>query len=248
MSAICNGIALYGGLIPFDATFLSFADYSRPALRLGAIQKVRVIHEFTHDSFFLGEDGPTHQPVEHLMSLRVMPDIYVMRPADARETEVMLRQAVGLKTAPTALCLSRQKLPSLGLSSEEYDLARKGAYVVRDAENFDLIILATGGEVSLALGAAKELTEYRVRVVSMPCWELFAEQSAEYQKQVLGDVKGRRVSVEAGATLGWEKFIGLSGLAIGLDHYGESAPANDLAEEYGFTVEKVVRRIRNHQF
>lgn len=262
MSAISNGMALFGGLVPFDATFLSFADYSRPALRLGALQKVRVIHEFTHDSFYLGEDGPTHQPIEQVMSLRAIPDLYVMRPADPQETEILMRSAVGLQY-PSAFCLTRQKVPYLNLSAETLALASKGAYVIWESASLanhpsshpDLIIIGTGSEVSLALAAAQSLDTgkdapqgsvkpgIKVRVVSMPCWELFEKQDADYKAKVLPEKTTLRVAIEAGTTLGWAKYTGLQGLVIGIDHYGASAPAEKLAEEYGFTQEKVINRI-----
>ncbi len=244
MSAICNGMALHGGIIPFDATFLSFADYSRPALRLGAIQKVRVIHEFTHDSFFLGEDGPTHQPVEHIMSLRLIPNFYVMRPADAYETQVLMEVALNLKQSPSAICLSRQKLPILALAHETVAQARFGAYAVVDVDQPDLILIATGGEVSIALDVAKRLDGKKVKVVSMPCWELFDEQPKSYRDKVLNPGVARRVSIEAGSTLGWQKYTGQEGLNIGLDHFGDSAPAGDLAREYGFTGEAIAQKIK----
>lgn len=247
MSALCNGIALHGGLVPFDATFLSFADYSRPALRLGAIQKVRVIHEFTHDSFYLGEDGPTHQPIEQVMALRTIPDLYVMRPADPVETEVLMRRALSLGF-PSALCLTRQKVPYLDLPRDKVEDATKGAYVVRDADAPSMIIIATGSEVSLAIEVADKLKDQKIRIVSMPCWELFAEQPAEYREKILPRAITRRVTIEAGTTLGWERYAGTSGLIIGIDHYGTSAPAEVLAEEYGFTAAKVVQRIQSHRF
>ncbi|MCX6127645.1 MAG: transketolase, partial [Proteobacteria bacterium] len=246
MSAICNGLALHGGMIPFDATFLSFADYSRPALRLGAIQRVRVIHEFTHDSFHLGEDGPTHQPVEHLMSLRLIPNFYVMRPADAFETQIMMEVALNLSRAPSAICLSRQKLPILPISSQTLAQARFGAYAVAEHENPELVIFASGAEVSLALDAAKLLTGIRLKIVSMPCWELFDEQPKSYRDKVLSLNCRNRVSIEAGSTLGWQKFTGSDGLNIGIDHYGDSAPAEDLVREYGFTAEKLTARIKSY--
>jgi transketolase len=245
MSAICNGIALHGGLIPFDATFLSFADYSRPALRLGAIQKCRVIHEFTHDSFYLGEDGPTHQPIEHVMSLRLIPDFFVMRPADANETQVMMQQALKL-TLPSAICLSRQKLPLLSLSkSQEADL-RRGAWVVQDSSEPDAVVIATGSEVSLALAAVKLISGFRFKVVSMPCWELFSMQDDAWKSMILSPACNLRISVEAGSTLGWQKFTGLNGLNIGIDHFGASAPMEALAEEYGFTPDKVAQKITSY--
>ena len=247
MSALANGIALHGGLVPFDATFLTFSDYSRPALRLGAIQQIRVIHEFTHDSFYLGEDGPTHQPIEHVMTLRAIPDFYVMRPADARETMIMMQVALTLK-APTAICLSRQKLPIIDLPENELKNAAKGAYVVSGQENTDYVILATGSEVSLALDTAKRLSDKRVRVVSMPCWELFLQQPQDYRDKVIPPSCTKRISIEAGVTLGWQKFTGTNGINIGIDHFGASAPAEHLAVEYGFTAEAVASKILKHKF
>ncbi len=246
MSAICNGMALHGGIVPFDATFLSFADYSRAALRLGAIQKARVIHEFSHDSFFLGEDGPTHQPIEHVMSLRMIPNFYVMRPADAYETQVMMEVALNLATAPSALCLSRQKLPILPVTPAVAAQARFGAYVVQEADAPELLMLATGSEVSLALAAAKLLPGLRIKIVSMPCWELFDEQPQSYRDKVINPGLAHRVSIEAGVTLGWQKYVGGQGLCIGIDHFGDSAPANELAREYGFTPEQVASKIKNY--
>lgn len=249
MSAMCNGIALHGGLVPFDATFLSFADYSRGALRLGAIQRCRVIHEFTHDSFHLGEDGPTHQPIEQVMALRTIPDLYVMRPADANETEVLMRKAIALGQ-PSAICLTRQKLPVLNdLPRNVVEQAAKGAYVVKGDALFDLVIIATGSEVALALEAAEKLKgKYNARVVSMPCWELFKEQPKEYQILVLPPNATKRVTIEAGTTLGWERWALSNGLVIGIDHYGASAPAEVLAVEYGFVADAIVKKIEAHKF
>jgi transketolase len=252
MSALANGIALHGGLIPFDATFLAFADYSRGALRLGAIQRARVIHEFTHDSFHVGEDGPTHQPIEQVMSLRAIPDLFVVRPADPQETEALMRVAVGMEL-PSAFCLTRQKLPYLTLPAEKIAAgAAKGAYVVKEHEGGagdpEMIFLATGSEVSLALAVAAKLPTKKIRVVSMPCWELFDAQSASYKQEILPKSVKRRVSFEAGTTLGWAKWTGLSGLNVGIDHYGASAPAEILSEEFGFTVEKVLKRLETHSF
>jgi transketolase len=245
MSAMANGMALHGGVIAFDATFLSFADYSRPALRLGAIQQVRVIHEFTHDSFYLGEDGPTHQPVEHVMSLRLIPDFYVMRPADARETQLMMQEALKLK-APSAICLSRQKLPILEMTSTQEAQCRKGAWVVQDPGTPDLVIFATGSEVSLALAASRELSEYKVKIISVPCWELLFKHDTNFVETIMTPHCTRRVSIEAASTLGWQKFTGIGGLNIGLDTFGASAPMESLAEAYGFTPTKVSQKIRAH--
>ncbi len=239
MAAICNGMALFGGIKPFSATFLSFADYSRPALRLGAIQKIGVLHEFTHDSFYLGEDGPTHQPVEHVMSLRLIPDFYVMRPADTSETEEMMRIALKID-APSALCLTRQKLGHLQLGKEKLQECARGGYILKEGKS--RVIFASGSEVHLALKVAEELGD--TSVVSLPCWELFFEQDEAYISKVMQDNIQERVSIEAGSTLGWERFVGRKGLKIGLDQFGESAPAKDLEKLYGFTPEAVIAKIK----
>ncbi|MBC7530617.1 MAG: transketolase [Oligoflexus sp.] len=246
MSAVSNGLALHGGMIPFDATFLAFSDYSRAALRLGALQRCRVIHEFTHDSFFLGEDGPTHQPVEHVMSLRLIPNLYVMRPADAQETQVMMDVAINLSESPSAICLTRQKLPLLHLDVKTISQARFGAYTVQDCENPEMVIMASGSEVSLALAAAALLSKHKIKIVSMPCWELFEEQPKSYQDSVLSPSCTKRISIEAGVTTGWQKYTGMQGLNIGLDHFGDSGPADDLAKEYGFTPDQVVATIKKY--
>jgi transketolase len=252
MSAVCNGMALHGGLIVFDATFLCFSDYARPALRLGAIQQTRVIHEYTHDSFYLGEDGPTHQAIEHVMSLRLIPDLVVMRPADALETEVLMRVAMQRKQSQSAICLSRQKLPALDAPRSIVAQASKGAYILRAGVTPEWIVFATGSEVSLAEGVAAKLEEKlgsgKVRVVSVPSWELFFEQSPAYQAEVLAWNITKRISIEAGVTTGWQRFTGAGGLNIGIDHFGASAPAEDLAKEYGFTIEAVCDRINHHTF
>jgi transketolase len=207
-----------------------------------------VIHEFTHDSFYLGEDGPTHQPVEHLMSLRAIPDFYVMRPADAFETQIMMEEALKIDY-PSAICLSRQKLPMLPVDDARMEDARKGAWVVKDVPGFNLIVMATGSEVSLALEASRLLEQanpqIKIRVVSMPCWEIFDKQGKSWIDTVFPASCKRRVSIEAGVTLGWQKFTGIDGLNIGLDHFGASAPMEALAEEYGFTPQKVTAKIQN---
>lgn len=244
MSAICNGMALHGGMTPFDATFLSFSDYSRAALRLGALQEARVIHEFSHDSFMLGEDGPTHQPIEHVMSLRTIPQFYVMRPCDGKETEEMMRVGFNHKF-PSALILTRQKLPQLVREQHVADI-KKGAYILHDVKDPDTIIFATGSEVELAMNVAKSLSDHKTRVVSIPCWKLFFEQEKSYKEKVLGREIKQRVSIEAGTTLGWERFVGDQGLMIGIDHFGESAPAADLAHKYGFTAEQIKPKIENY--
>jgi transketolase len=239
MAAAMNGIALHGGLLPFCATFFNFADYLKPALRLGCINKIRSIYVFTHDSVFLGEDGPTHQPIEQLAMLRATPNCQVVRPADALETLEAWKLAVQPGSGPWALILSRQKVPFLGERSAAVD---KGGYVLVDTEGTpDVILIATGSEVSLAVDAAKILAAKgtKTRVVSLPCWSLFEAQDQAYRDRVLPpDVKAR-VSIEAGATMGWSRYVGDRGVAIGLDHFGTSAPAAAIAKEYGFTPEHV---------
>ena len=247
MSAISNGIALFGGLIPFDATFLCFSDYSRPALRLGAIQKLRVIHEFTHDSFWLGEDGPTHQPVEHLMSLRAIPDFYVIRPADSLETEVMFQVAINLQY-PSAFCLTRQDIVALPRTAAQKADIAKGGYTIAAKTNSDILVIATGSEVALALRVAEHLADNHnitCQVVSLPCWELFDQQPQSYRELVLPPQQKKRVAIEAGIGMGWEKYIGETGLAISIERFGESAKPNDLARHFGFTVTAIVTRVCN---
>lgn len=237
MMAISNGLSLMGPFIPFDATFLVFSDYARAAIRLAAIQKIQVIHELTHDSFYVGEDGPTHQPIEHIVSLRSMPDVYVMRPADGAETAALLKVALSRKIV-SCMCLTRQNLPTLSAVGA----AEKGAWVVRESKN-NLVLYATGSEVALALEVAEVLD---ARVISVPCWELLFEQPQNYIDDMMSEGCDYRVSIEAGSTLGWEKFTGRSGLQIGVDHYGESAPAGELASHYGFTREMIVSRIEQY--
>jgi transketolase len=248
MAAIMNGMALHGGIIPLGGTFLVFSDYERPALRLAAIQKVRVIHEFTHDSFYVGEDGPTHQPVEHIMSLRAIPDFKVYRPADAKETAACMKLAIKDKTTPSALLLTRQGVPILEAAQKLTDAnVSKGAYVVLDCKgNPEIILLATGSEVSLAVEVANKLERKKVRVISMPCWEIFNLQSDEYKKELIPERGNLKVSIEAGITNGWEKYIGRNSLAIGIDHFGSSAPAVDLATKFGFTADQVINKIETY--
>ena len=245
MAGMMNGMALHGGIIPFGGTFLVFADYERPALRLGAIQKVRVIHEFTHDSFFVGEDGPTHQPIEHAMALRTIPDLNVFRPADAKETAVCFRLAMENKNSPSALLLTRQGVPVLDQDYKDLEAnVRKGAYIVKDCDNSpELIFIATGSEVSLAIDTAELMSDKKIRIISMPCMEIFNKQSDDYKNKLIPKRGCLKITIEAGITAGWEKYSGLNGLAIGLDHYGASAPGKDLANEFGFTAEKVEEKI-----
>ena len=247
MAAAMNGIALHGGLIPFGGTFLVFADYERPALRLGAIQNCRVIHEFTHDSFWVGEDGPTHQPIEHAMALRAIPNLNVFRPADAQETTACFKMSIEQKSSPNALLLTRQGVKVLDQSMEKtIDGVSKGAYEVTNCGNPELILLATGSEVGLAMEVSQLMQDKKVRVVSMPCWEIYEKQPEDYKSLLIPKRGAMKVSIEAGITMGWDKYIGSNGLSIGLDHYGASAPGKDLAEEFGFTATKVEAKIREH--
>jgi transketolase len=247
MAAALNGMALHGGVIPFGGTFLVFADYERPALRLAAIQHCGVIHEFTHDSFYVGEDGPTHQPIEHVMALRAIPNFNVFRPADAKETAVCFRLAMDQKETPNALLLTRQDVQILELKMDSIvDGVSKGAYAVMDHENPELVFLATGSEVSLAIEVAKSMNDKRIRIISMPCWEIFEGQSDEYKISLIPDRGAMKISMEAGITHGWEKYIGPNGLSIGINHFGASAPGKNLAQEFGFTAEQVEVKIRDH--
>ena len=250
MGAICNGIALHSpGLIPYCATFFIFTDYMRSAMRMSALSQAGVIYVMTHDSIGLGEDGPTHQPVEHLASFRAMPGMLTMRPGDGNETAAMYKAAVqnanaqnpAGKKRPSTLALSRQGMPNLPGSS--IDAAIKGGYVVADCDGTpDVIIMGTGSELTLAVDAAAELVAagVKARAVSMPCWELFDEQPQSYRDSVLPPAVKARVSVEAGSTFGWQKYVGDGGVTIGVDTFGASAPADRLYKEYGITKEAVV--------
>ncbi|MGC1381535.1 MAG: transketolase [Candidatus Baltobacteraceae bacterium] len=242
MAACTNGIALHGGLLPFAATFFNFVDYLKPALRLTCLTKLHAIYVFTHDSVFLGEDGPTHEPIEQLAMLRATPNCYVVRPADSLETLEAWKLAVARQGAPWALILTRQKLPFLGARDAA---VAKGAYVIADAHGGkpDLILIATGSEVSLAIDAKQILDGkgVRTRVVSMPCWELFDAQPESYRDEVLPPGIEARMSIEAGATLGWSKYVGDRGFAFGIDHFGASAPAAAIAKAFGFTPEDVAQ-------
>lgn len=254
MGSICNGLALDGsGLIPYCATFLVFTDYMRAAIRLSALSEAGVIYVMTHDSIALGEDGPTHQPVEHVASLRTIPDLYVIRPADGNETSGAYKVAIkaakgkrlGNKVRPTLLALTRQALPNLAGSS--IDGVTKGAYILSDSDGTpDLILIGTGSETQLCVKAAEQLRGEgkKVRVVSMPCWELFQEQDEQYRESVLPKAVKKRVSVEAGVTFGWCRYVGDEGIAIGIDQYGSSAPGNVTMEKFGFTVDNVVAKAK----
>jgi len=247
MGAILNGMALHGGLRPYGGTFLVFSDYMRPSIRLAALMKLPVIYIFTHDSIALGEDGATHQPVEHLAALRAIPYLTVIRPADAAETAVAWKVALEHKTGPVALALSRQKLPAIDRA--KYAAAEglaQGAYVLADASAGDikLILIATGSEVSLALEARDELERRGIgtRVVDMPSWELFAAQGQEYQDAVLPPQVTARLAIEAGVSQGWHRYVGSKGDVLSVERFGASAPGKVVLEKYGFTVENVVQR------
>ena len=246
MATIATGISQLGFFIPFIGTFLVFSDYMRNAIRLASLMRMHVIYQFTHDSIFLGEDGPTHQPIEHLASLRAMPNLHVIRPADANEVKGAWIAALRYK-GPTALVLSRQNLPELEGSKRAFaEGVGKGAYILKkEREKPDFTLVATGSEVSVAIGVAEELEKMgkNVRVISMPCVELFEEQSESYKDSVFGGNLGKRVSIEAAAELGWHKYIGRDGIAICMESFGASAPADDLAKEFGFTVEAILERL-----
>ncbi len=245
MAAIMNGISLHGGFIPFGATFLMFSEYARNALRMAALMKIRGIFVFTHDSIGLGEDGPTHQPIEQIATLRLIPNMTTWRPCDAVETAVAWKQAVERKEGPTTLIFSRQGLPHQSRSAEQIANIARGGYVLRDCDGTpEAIIIATGSEVGLAMAAAEQLAGSGVRVVSMPCAEVFDAQDAAYRESVLPAGVTARVAVEAGVTDYWHKYVGLTGKVIGINRFGESAPADQLFREFGFTVENVVSSVR----
>jgi transketolase len=248
MGAISNGLAAHGGILPFTATFFTFSDYMRGAIRLTAVMGLHVIFVFTHDSVGVGEDGPTHEPVEHAAALRAIPHLTVVRPGDANETAVAWRVAVESKS-PIALLFTRQNVPVLDRA--QYASAeglRKGAYVLADAPNGkpDVILVATGSEVQLIVGAQKKLQEQGIaaRIVSMPSWELFDAQPKDYRDAVLPPSVRARLAVEAGVPQGWHKYVGSEGDVIGLDRFGASAPYQVIFEKLGFTVDNVVARTK----
>ena len=244
MALAANGMALYGTAVPYCATFFVFSDYMKPAIRLAALMQLHVIYVFTHDSFYVGEDGPTHEPVEHLTMLRTIPGLTVLRPADARETAQAWEYALKA-SGPVVLLLTRQEVAPCPAECAANTDVSKGAFVVSDEEDFELVLLATGSEVTLALKSAELLRQedVRVRVVSMPSQELFLAQDYEYQNEVLPFDCEAIVSIEAATTFGWQRFVGAGGLSIGMDHFGASAPAGVLAEKFGFTPESVVKTI-----
>lgn len=245
MGAAVNGMALHGGMVPYGATFFVFTDYMRPAIRLAALMKVPSIFVLTHDSIGLGEDGPTHQPVEHLASLRAMPNITILRPGDANETSYAWKAAIENTTGPTLLVLTRQNLPTLPRTkNNEAALVQKGAYVFADSDKEipDVLLIGTGSELQFAVEAKQELSNKGIdaRVVSMPSWELFEKQDAAYKESVLPKDVTNRVSIEAGSTFGWERYVGPSGTSIGVNTFGESAPYEELYEHFGITTNAVV--------
>ena len=247
MTALCNGLGLHGGVIPYSGTFLTFSDYSRNALRMAALMELQNILVFTHDSIGLGEDGPTHQPVEHTASLRIMPNMSVWRPCDTVETAVAWRHALERRTGPTSLILTRQGLPHQARSAEQIAAISCGGYVLRDCDGTpDIILIATGSEIALAVAAAAELDSdgVKVRVVSMPSTDQFDLQDDGYRESVLPSGVTNRIAIEAGVTDGWWRYVGTNGRVIGLDRFGASAPAEELFEYFGFTVANVLKNAR----
>ena len=245
MAAAMNGMALHGGIVPYAGTFLMFADYSRGAIRLGALMGVRVIHVMTHDSIGLGEDGPTHQPVATLAALRAIPNINVFRPADTVEAAECWEIALSTPTTPSVMSMTRQNLPTVRLEHTDENLSAKGAYILRDTDgDRDVTLLATGSEVEIALAAADILKDNGVKaaVVSMPCWEVFAEQDHKYRHQVLGDAP--RVGVEAAVRFGWDRWLGDHGGFVGMKGFGASAPIDALYKHFGITAKDVAEKAR----
>ncbi len=247
MGACANGLALFGTTIPYVATFAVFSDFMKPALRLAAIQKAKAIFIFTHDSVFVGEDGPTHQPIEQMAMLRALPEMTVIRPAESYEVAHAWAEALTME-GPVALFLTRQTVENLPSECLPKIDMSKGAYVLSDDEEFEVILIATGSEVLEALGAAEDLRAEgkKVRVVSMPSWELFEAQEKNYKEKVLPSDCKKRVIVEAGTTFGWPKYAGPEGLIIGIDHFGESGPYKELAEKYGLTADSIAERVREY--
>ena len=246
MGGIVNGLAVHGGIIPYGGTFLAFSDWMRGAIRLGAIMGCHSIYVFTHDSIGLGEDGPTHQPIEQLMALRAIPNLTVLRPADANETAAVWKIALERRNGPTLLALTRQGVPVIGEQERVREGVPRGAYVLDDAPGGapDIILIATGSEVSLAREAAGALAGQGIaaRVVSMPSWELFADQPQSYRDEVLPPDVSARLAIEAGTTLGWERYVGACGEVVGIDRFGASAPGKIMMERYGFTAEAITER------
>ena len=244
MSAMMNGIALHGGFIPYGATFLMFSEYARNALRMAALMKVPSIFVYTHDSIGLGEDGPTHQPIEQTATLRMIPNMSVWRPCDAVESAVAWKAAIERKDGPSCLIFSRQNLAHQSRSAEQLTNIERGGYILKDCDGTpDAIVIATGSEVALAMGAAEQLSGKKVRVVSMPCTDVFDAQDEAYRESVLPSSVAARVAVEAGVSDYWLKYVGLSGKVIGINRFGESAPAGELFKHFGFTAENVAAAV-----
>ena len=249
MATIAAGLFQTDMILPYVGTFLTFSDYMRNAIRLAALSHYHVIYQFTHDSIFLGEDGPTHQPIEHYMSLRSIPNLHVWRPADGMEVKAGWKSMIDYH-GPSAIILTRQKLPCLGEDAARFDEANRGAYILhKESGKIDFTLFATGSEVALAMDVAKALEKQGkgVRVISMPCFEVYENQPVEYKMSVMGGDLGVRVSLESGVTSGWYKYIGLNGITIGIDTFGASAPIGDLQAEYGFTVDAVLERLHNQE-
>jgi transketolase len=243
MSAIMNGVALHGGFIPYGATFLIFMEYARNAVRMSALMKQRVIYVFTHDSIGLGEDGPTHQPIEQVSSLRLTPNMNLWRPCDTVESAVAWKHSIQREDGPSSLIFSRQNLPHQERSAQQVADIEKGAYILSDSEGQpDLILIATGSEIGLAQDAATKLREagHKIRVVSMPSTDVFDQQSAEYKQGILPLEVSARIAIEASMADYWYKYVGIDGRVIGMTTFGESAPANQLFEEFGFTVDNIL--------
>jgi transketolase len=246
MSAIMNGIALHGGFIPFGATFLMFSEYARNALRMAALMKVQSIFVYTHDSIGLGEDGPTHQAIEQIPTLRMIPGMSVWRPCDTVESAVAWQAAIEQQDGPSCLIFSRQGLPHQTRTAEQIANIRKGGYILKDCDGTpDVIIIATGSEVALAMGAAERMSDKKIRVVSMPSTTVFEAQDDDYRELVLPGNVTARVAVEAAVTDGWYKYVGMNGAVVGIDRFGESAPAGQLFELFGFTVDNVVKAVNS---
>src|SRR5690625_4238150 len=250
MAAALNGMALHGGLKVYAGTFFVFSDYLRPAVRLSSIMKMPTTFVLTHDSIAVGEDGPTHEPVEHLASFRAMPDVSVIRPADGNETQAAWRIAMESKDKPNLLVLTRQGLPTLeGTKEHAYEGVKKGAYIISDSEKdqADALLLATGSEVQLAVAAQQELARKGIdtRVISMPSWDRFTEQDASYSEKILPSDMKSRVAIEMASSLGWHEFVGDKGIVLGIDTFGASAPGDRVIKEYGFTVENVVKHVES---
>jgi transketolase len=246
MAAIMNGIALHGGFIPYGGTFLIFTDYARNGMRMSALTRQRVIYVLTHDSIGLGEDGPTHQPVEQVSSLRLIPNMSLWRPCDAVETAVAWKAGIERTAGPTSLILSRQGLPHQARSAEQVASIARGGYILKDSDGTpDAIIIATGSEVAIAMQAAETLAGKgrKVRVVSMPSTDVFDAQDAAYRESVLPGAVRARVAVEAGVSGFWLKYVGLDGRVVGIDRFGESAPGDALMKEFGFTADNVASAV-----